>query len=129
MLTFTSDKLDALIGYSAAASGRYRLVFNAAPPNFEVINFVRENGTGSLSMAQAQIDNRGSATTTSSTRTVLYETASTNPRRTSEVSLINLGNQSRTITATAYDAAGKPHLQGNEDQFIAPHFQPDPACA
>jgi hypothetical protein len=118
MLTFTSSQLEALIGYSAAASGRYRIVFNAALPSFEVINFVRETGTGNLSLAQAQIDNRGSATTTSSTRTVLFETASTNPRRTSEVRLINLGNQSGAITATAYDAAGK--LVGTANAVIGP---------
>ncbi len=103
-LSFTSAQLEAAIGYTPPA--RYRMVFTAALPSFELINFFKDTTTGKLSLGQAQIDNRAASATSTSARNVLFENASSSSNKTSRVYLINPGNIGGAISATAYDEAG-----------------------
>lgn len=108
MRTFTSAQLESLIGYTAsAASAKYRIVFTANLPSFEVINFIKEVTTGVITLAQAQIDNRvGDAAAISSTRMALLEAPSSATAKSSQIRVINLADQDGALTATAYDETG-----------------------
>lgn len=108
MRTFTSSQLESAIGYTpSAATAKYRVVFTANLPTFEVINFIKDIATGNLVLAQAQVDNRVSgAVAISSTRNALLEFPSSATTKTSEVRVINLADQGGTLSATAYDETG-----------------------
>jgi hypothetical protein len=107
MLTFTSGQLEAAIGYiPASSSAKYRVAFNANLPNFEVINFVKDNATGNLTLAQAQIDDRDASSSSSSIRNAFFVNASSSGNKTSVVYLVNPSAQGGTLTATAYNEAG-----------------------
>lgn len=57
MLAYTSAQLEAAIGYAPSAStAKYRIVFSANLPNFEVINFIKDVATVNLTLGQDQID-------------------------------------------------------------------------
>ncbi len=109
MLTFTSAQLEAAIGYvPASGTAKYRIVFHANLPSFEVINFVKDAASGNLALAQAQTDRPATGTaSTSSIRDALFVNASTSTNKTSVLRLINPGEQSGDVSATAYDEAGK----------------------
>lgn len=107
MRTFTSAQLETAIGYTPlSATAKYRVVFTANLPNFEVINYIKNIANGNLTLAQAQIDNRGDGGGNLSTRNALLAVPSSASSKTSQVLVINLTNQGGTLTATAYDEAG-----------------------
>ncbi len=107
MLTFTSAQLEAALSYTpTSGTAKYRIVFEANLPNFEVLNFIKDTASGNLTLAQEQTDNRSAGTATTSTRNALFVNPSTSTSKTSALRLINLGSQAGTITATAYDETG-----------------------
>jgi uncharacterized protein (DUF1800 family) len=106
MLSFTSAQLEAAIGYApTSAYAKYRIAFSAGLPSFELINFIKETASGSLTLAQDQIDDRviGAGT---STRNALFVNASTSPSKTSVLRIVNNNGQSGILTATAYNESG-----------------------
>jgi hypothetical protein len=108
VLAFTSAQLESMIGYAPSSSdARHRIVFTANLPDFELINFVKDKASGNLVLAQAQIDDRADGTASATSRSAIFLNASTSASKTSIVRLINPGNQSGALTATAYDEAGK----------------------
>jgi hypothetical protein len=107
MLTFTSAQLEAAIGYApVAGTAKYRVVFNSDLASFELINFVKDLASGSLTSGQAQIDRRILPAASSSVRNALFVNPSSSLNKTSVLRLINLSDQAGTMTATAYDEAG-----------------------
>ncbi len=107
MRTFTSAQLEAAIGYvPSSPTAKYRVVFTANLPNFEVVNFIKDNATGNLTLGQEQIDNRAASAAVSSTRNAWFVNPSTSLNKTSVVRLINPNGQSGSVTATAYNEAG-----------------------
>jgi M6 family metalloprotease-like protein len=57
MLTFTSAQLEAMIGFTPASSTlKYRVVFTASLPSFELLNFIKDVRTGNLALGQEQIN-------------------------------------------------------------------------
>jgi YD repeat-containing protein len=107
ILALTSSQIEALLGY-APTSDTYkcRLLVTANAPSFEVLNDAKETATGNLYLAQAQTDNRGTVTSTSTTRTAynLYPSSSTST--VTVLRIINTTTQSGTLTAAAYDDLG-----------------------
>jgi len=109
MLAFTSAQLEAAIGFAPASGvAKYRVEFKADLPSFDLINFVKDIATGNISLGQAQIDGPVAATASTSTRNALFVSASTSGNKTTVLRAINIGNQSGTLTAKAYDEAGNP---------------------
>jgi len=54
-ISLTSAQLEALLGYTpASGTVKYRVVFSAGLANFEVLNFTRDVGSGSISLSQSQ---------------------------------------------------------------------------
>ncbi len=107
ILSFTSAQLESAIGYvPSSSSAKYRIVFTAALPSFELVNFITDGASGNLIVGQAQVDNRIAGTATSSTRNALFLNASTSTNKTSLIRLVNPTNQDGTITATAYNESG-----------------------
>jgi hypothetical protein len=114
ILTFTSAQLEAAIGYvPSSTTAKYRIVFNATLPSFEVINFIKDNASGNLTLGQAQIDDRGISIVSNSTRNALFINASSSSNKTSVLRVINLGGQGGNLSASAYDEAGNPVGAGN----------------
>ncbi len=57
MLSLTSAQLEAAIGFTPAlTTAKYRIVFSASLNSFEVLNFIKDVATGSLTLGQEQID-------------------------------------------------------------------------
>jgi hypothetical protein len=109
IMGFTSAQLESMIGYTPSSqSARYRIAFSASLSGFELINFIKDNATGNLVLAQTQIDDRGIGAATSGIRNAVFVNASSSSNKTSIVRMINLGNQSGAVTATAYNEAGTP---------------------
>jgi hypothetical protein len=107
MLGFTSAQLEAAIGYAPdAGTAKYRVVFDSDLPSFELINFVKDLASGSLTSGQAQTDHRVPPPATSSMRNALFVNPSSSQNKTSVLRLINLSDQSATLSATAYNEAG-----------------------
>ncbi len=107
MLTFTSAQFESALGYApSSGTAKYRIVFSANLPNFDVIDFTKDVAVGNLTLAQPQSGSRAAATASSSVRNMLVTMPSTNPSRTSVVRLINTTGQSGTLTATAYNESG-----------------------
>ncbi len=107
MRTFTSAQLESALGYTpSATTAKYRIVFSATLPGFELINFIKDNASGNLTLGQAQTDTRAVGSASTSTRNALYVNASTGVKKTSVLRVINLNDQAGTLTATAYDEAG-----------------------
>ncbi len=106
MLTFTSAQLEAAIGYTPASdTAKYRIVFSANLPELELLNFIKDNASGNLTLGQAQIDDSSVVGASASSRDALYVNPSIGSK-TSVVRLINPGSQSGSISATAYSEAG-----------------------
>jgi hypothetical protein len=104
---FTSAQLEAAIGYPPSTTGaRYRIEFNVETPGVELINFIRDNASGSLVLAQAQIDDRTAGSAASSNRHAGFVNASTSTNKSSVVRLINLGSQGGQLSASAFDETG-----------------------
>lgn len=117
MLTLTSAQLESMIGYSPAApTAKYRVAFTANLPSFELINFVRDNATGNLTLAQSQIDNRPSQAFGPSVRQALVVNASLNVGKTSVIRVINPSDDGVNLTATAYNEAG--NIVGTANTFL-----------
>jgi hypothetical protein len=107
MMTITSAQLEAAIGYvPAAPTAKYRIVFNGALPNLEIINFVKDIASGSLTLGQDQLDDRSVSSTSNVVRNALFVNASGSANKTNVLRLINAGSQSGTVSASAYDEAG-----------------------
>jgi murein DD-endopeptidase MepM/ murein hydrolase activator NlpD/GH25 family lysozyme M1 (1,4-beta-N-acetylmuramidase) len=107
MSTFTSAQLEAAIGFTPSTpTAKYRVVFTANLPSFDVINFVKDIATGNLTLGQAQTDKQVPSAGSSSIRDALFISASTSANKTSVVRLINLGAAPGTVTATAYSETG-----------------------
>jgi YD repeat-containing protein len=106
-MTLSSAQLEAALGYTPTSGiAKYRIVFNADVPTFELVNFLAKVTGGSLTLGQMQTDSRIASSATTVTRNVLFANSSTSPNKTSVVRLINLGDQSGSVSATAYNEAG-----------------------
>lgn len=106
-LTLTSAQLESAIGYvPSSPTAKYRIVLSSSLPGLELVNFVRDNATGDLTLGQPQIDNRAFVDTAASVRNALFVNASTSYNKTSVLRLINTGNDAGSITATAYGENG-----------------------
>jgi uncharacterized repeat protein (TIGR02543 family) len=56
-LSFTSAQLEATLRYTPSSqTSKYRIVFTANLPSFEVINYISDVATGRISMGQAQVN-------------------------------------------------------------------------
>lgn len=56
-LALTSAQLETMIGYSPSSpTAKYRIAFSSNLSGFEVINFVKDVATGSVTLGQAQVD-------------------------------------------------------------------------
>jgi hypothetical protein len=107
MLTMTSAQLESAIGYAPASpTAKYRIALTANLPSFELINFVRDNATGNLTLGQTQIDNRPASMATPLTRNALFVNSSTSTNKTSVLRIINVSESGAPLTATAYNEAG-----------------------
>ncbi len=106
MISYTSAELESVFGFQPAATDKYRVTFNADLPSLELIDFTKDPGSGILSLAQAQIDDRPASTTANSTRNVLSVLASTHPTSTTALRVVNPNAADAALTATAYDEAG-----------------------
>ena len=107
MISYTSAQLESAIGYTPIApTAKYRVVFSAALPSLELINFTKDIASGNLALVQAQIDDRPTSTAPTSSRTVLLVNPSTNSTRATALRIINPNPTAATVTATAYDEAG-----------------------
>jgi len=107
-LTLTSAQLETAIGFTPSTpTAKYRIVFNSSLPGLELVNFVRDNVTGDLTLGQPQIDNRAFADVSTSVRNAFFVNASTSTNKTSVLRIINTSGQIGTITAMAYSEDGE----------------------
>ncbi len=107
ILALTSAQIESALGYTpSSTAARYRLVATANVASFEVINNIKVPSTGNLYLAQAQTDNRGSSTASSSTRSAYIVYPASSAVTTTQLHVINTGAQSAALTASAYDDNG-----------------------
>jgi len=122
MKAYTSLELESAIGFTPVSpTSKYRVVFSANLPSMELINFTKDIATGTLALAQAQLDDRPTSTATSSSRNVVLIYPSTNPSRYSVIRIINPNASNATVTATVYDAAGNVLISSGSLGTVAPN--------
>lgn len=106
-LTLTSAQLESSIGYlPSSPTSKYRIVLNSNLAGLELVNFVRDNATGDLTLGQTQIDNRLFVDTNVTVRNALVVHASSSTNKTSVLRIVNTGDSIGAITATAYSENG-----------------------
>lgn len=122
MKSYTSAEFESAIGFTPGSpTAKYRVVFSANLPSMELINFTKDIATGSLTLVQAQLDDRPAATAAVSSRNVLLVYPSTNVSRYSVIRIINPNATIATVTASVYDGAGNAVVSGGALGRVAPN--------
>jgi Raf kinase inhibitor-like YbhB/YbcL family protein len=106
--SFTSAQLELALGFTPSApTSKYSVFFATNLPDFEIINYTKDNATCALTLSQALEEDRSSnPDATSSTRASWFLSASTSTNKTNVLRLMNTSGQSGTLSAFARDESG-----------------------
>jgi hypothetical protein len=93
------------------------VVFTAGVANFQIVNYTRDNATGSLTLSQSLSSDRTTGSSASGvTRSAWFMSSSTNANKNNVLHILNTSSLSGSLSATVYDENGS--LMGSANKAL-----------